>query len=164
MPEQGRRETSPAEMHEPVVIKPAGEMHDPVVTNLAQDLKRVIKSSNRLNRLLRHVLGDARQFSFEPMKFPVAEKTVTGNQAQTAMNLLRAHTARGREEISADAVETIVAVVNRAVEVLGNNDKAIQWLKTPIPSIGQTPMALLRTRKGAAQVDDVLSAIEAGSW
>jgi hypothetical protein len=61
-------------------------------------------------------------------------------------------------------VEAIAAAVSRANEVFGNSEKAMRWLRTPIPSIGDTPMALLRTREGAARVEDALSAIELGVW
>jgi hypothetical protein len=61
-------------------------------------------------------------------------------------------------------VEALAAAVSRATEVFGNSEKAMRWLRTPIPSIGDTPMALLRTREGAAQVEDALSAIELGAW
>jgi uncharacterized protein (DUF2384 family) len=39
-----------------------------------------------------------------------------------------------------------------------------QWLRTPVPSLGDTPIALLRTAEGAAKVEDALLAIEDGAW
>jgi uncharacterized protein (DUF2384 family) len=50
------------------------------------------------------------------------------------------------------------------MEVFGNPEKAMQWLRTPIPSLGDTPIALLRTLEGVPQVEDALSAIELGAW
>jgi hypothetical protein len=62
------------------------------------------------------------------------------------------------------SVEAITAAVSRAMEVFGNPEKAMQWLRTPIPSLGDTPIALLRTLEGVPQVEDALSAIELGAW
>jgi hypothetical protein len=61
-------------------------------------------------------------------------------------------------------VEAIAVTVSRASDVFGKSEKAMRWLRTPNPSIGDTPMALLRTREGVAEVEDALSAIELGAW
>jgi putative toxin-antitoxin system antitoxin component (TIGR02293 family) len=53
----------------------------------------------------------------------------------------------------------------RATEVFGSREKALRWLDTAVPSLGnRTPLSLLSTRNGVAEVEDVLGAIEYGVW
>ncbi len=59
----------------------------------------------------------------------------------------------------------IVRVVGRAVEVFGSSDKAMRWLEAPVPSLGhRTPLSMLTTASGRAEVEDTMGAIEHGIW
>ena len=59
----------------------------------------------------------------------------------------------------------IVTVTARAIEVLGSREKALRWLRTPIPSLSdRTPLSLLDTSDGIEQVAMVLGRIEQGVW
>lgn len=59
----------------------------------------------------------------------------------------------------------VVEVVARAIEVFGDRTKALRWLRTPIPSLGdETPLAMLERTGGVRQVEDVLGRIEHGVW
>jgi len=59
----------------------------------------------------------------------------------------------------------IVEVTARAMEVFGTRDKALKWLNTPVRSLGdQTPLSLLNTPEGVAQVQDTLGRVEHGVW
>jgi putative toxin-antitoxin system antitoxin component (TIGR02293 family) len=59
----------------------------------------------------------------------------------------------------------IVEVTARATEVFGTREKALRWLNTPVRSPGdQTPLSLLETPEGVAQVQDTLGRVEHGVW
>jgi putative toxin-antitoxin system antitoxin component (TIGR02293 family) len=63
------------------------------------------------------------------------------------------------------ALEPLVRVIARAVEVLGASDKALRWLNTPVRSLGdQAPVSLLNSPEGITRVEDVLGRIEHGVW
>jgi putative toxin-antitoxin system antitoxin component (TIGR02293 family) len=62
-------------------------------------------------------------------------------------------------------VDAIVDITARAIEVLGNRDKALRWLKAPVRSLGdRTPLSLLQSPDGIARVEDALGRIEHGVW
>ena len=61
--------------------------------------------------------------------------------------------------------DPVVDVVAKAIEVFGTREKALRWLKTPVRSLGdQTPVSLLNTPEGLAQVQDTLGRVEHGVW
>jgi putative toxin-antitoxin system antitoxin component (TIGR02293 family) len=62
-------------------------------------------------------------------------------------------------------IRDIFSLSVRAAEVFGSRDKALRWLETPVPSLGdRTPLSLLSTSEGLADVEDTLGAIEHGMW
>ncbi len=68
-------------------------------------------------------------------------------------------------QTGADGLEGLVSVIARAIEVFGTRDKAIVWLRTPLPALShKTPLSVLDTASGAEQVEDVLGRIEQGVW
>lgn len=55
------------------------------------------------------------------------------------------------------------AVIDRAVEVLGDRNTAFHWLGMPVPALGyKTPIATAATPEGEQAVLDVLGQIEHG--
>ena len=59
----------------------------------------------------------------------------------------------------------IASLSARAAEVFGSREKAMRWLDTPVPSLGnRTPFSLISTAKGMADLEDTLGAIEHGIW
>ena len=137
----------------------------------ARDLPAIYLTDDdakKFNRRLSHVIAEAggvRLVNVSGPRAPVVQaETGIKNQAIKAMKAFaqgrRVHTG----EIPLETVETLLAVMKRAVEVLGSPDKAERWLHTPVPSLGEMPIALLRTVEGAAKVEDALLAIEDGSW
>ena len=67
--------------------------------------------------------------------------------------------------LSVPIVDRLVDLTARAIEVLGDKERALRWLKTPVPALGdQTPLSLLGTEGGAERVEDVLGQIEQGVW
>lgn len=66
---------------------------------------------------------------------------------------------------SARAMDPLVDVTARAIEVFGSREKALRWLKTPVRSLGdQSPLSLLDTPEGVDRVTDVLGRVEHGVW
>lgn len=59
--------------------------------------------------------------------------------------------------------QEIVALIKRATEVLGNEESAQHWLKTPKKAIGgQIPIEIARTKDGLGSVYALLIRIEHG--
>jgi putative toxin-antitoxin system antitoxin component (TIGR02293 family) len=55
------------------------------------------------------------------------------------------------------------AVMKKALEVFGDNSKALDWLNSPCYSLGdRIPMDLLNTSRGCEIVLDTLNRIEYG--
>ncbi len=82
---------------------------------------------------------------------------------------LRTFSRRKRERrLSADESDRLfrlARIAARAVEVLGDEDKASRWLHRPNRVLaGEPPVALLDTDLGARQVEDVLGRIEYGVY
>jgi RNA recognition motif-containing protein len=73
-------------------------------------------------------------------------------------------TVTGTEAHTVD-LDGIVSVTGRAIEVFGAREKAIRWLRTPLPSLSnRTPLSMLKTSDGIEQIEDVLGRIEQGVW
>jgi hypothetical protein len=86
----------------------------------------------------------------------------SGSRVAPAM-IIRATTPSMITEHS--SIRDIVSLSARATEVFGSRDKAMRWLETPVPSLGdRTPFSLLSTSEGMANVEDTLGAIEHGIW
>jgi len=69
------------------------------------------------------------------------------------------------QAIEPQAIEPLVRVIARAVEVLGTSEKALRWLNAPVRSLGdQAPASLLNSPEGIASVEDALGRIEHGVW
>lgn len=59
----------------------------------------------------------------------------------------------------------VADITARAIEVFGNREKALRWLRTPVRSLDdQTPLSLLDTSEGVGRVQDTLGRIEHGVW
>jgi putative toxin-antitoxin system antitoxin component (TIGR02293 family) len=55
------------------------------------------------------------------------------------------------------------AVIDRAVQVIGDDSEAMRWLGTPIRELGyETPVSLLHTPEGRQSVITVLGRLEHG--
>jgi uncharacterized protein (DUF2384 family) len=67
-------------------------------------------------------------------------------------------------EVKSEA-KPIVEVTARAMEVFGTREKAWRWLNSPVRSLGdQTPLSLMNSTEGVAQVQDTLGRVEHGVW
>ena len=57
------------------------------------------------------------------------------------------------------------AVTTRATEVIGDQEKVLRWLGTPISALGYaTPISKLKDEAGVEEVMSVLDALEQGVW
>ncbi len=64
-----------------------------------------------------------------------------------------------------EALEPLVRVIARAVEVLGTSEKALRWINAPVRSLGNRPPAsLLDSPEGITRVEDALGRIKHGVW
>jgi putative toxin-antitoxin system antitoxin component (TIGR02293 family) len=69
-----------------------------------------------------------------------------------------------KSQAKADAA-VIERILLRATEVIGNRQKAMRWLGTPVRGLGfATPISLLGTEVGKEQVTDILGQMEHGIW
>jgi putative toxin-antitoxin system antitoxin component (TIGR02293 family) len=74
-------------------------------------------------------------------------------------------TAKDREEIKQLVGAMIADVLARAIEVSGEREKSLRWLRTPVRSLGdKTPISLLNSPEGLSRVQDTLGQIEHGVW
>jgi putative toxin-antitoxin system antitoxin component (TIGR02293 family) len=59
--------------------------------------------------------------------------------------------------------ESIGAIIERAVEVIGDREEAMRWLGTPVRALGYaTPISLLSRPQGQASVLITLKRLEHG--
>jgi uncharacterized protein (DUF2384 family) len=87
------------------------------------------------------------------------------NEGFTELTFINPKTGEKRVVEATLGPDSIVDVTARAVEVFGSRERALRWLKTPVRSLGdQTPLSLLNTREGVAQVQDTLGRVEHGVW
>jgi putative toxin-antitoxin system antitoxin component (TIGR02293 family) len=64
-----------------------------------------------------------------------------------------------------DRLLRLARVVERAVQVLGDRERARRWLTAPSPALGQAvPLALLDTDLGTHQVEELLGRIDFGVY
>lgn len=64
-----------------------------------------------------------------------------------------------------DRLVRLARILAQAVDVLGSNEKASQWLQRPNRALGgETPLSLLDTDLGSRQVEEVLGRIEHGVY
>jgi putative toxin-antitoxin system antitoxin component (TIGR02293 family) len=102
-----------------------------------------------------------------PLFVPVFQ-AAPGAAISEALNeawLRFAEEASGRFPVSRLAMAEVVEVVAHAMQVFGDRNKAVRWLRTPIPSLGdRTPEEMLTVEGGFEKVHQVLGRIEHGVW
>ena len=93
---------------------------------------------------------------------------ITNSQLAATVNIPgRTLSRRAREgRLHSDESERVVRIARlfiRAVQVLGDNDRARQWLKTPKRALaGVTPLEYADTEPGAEEVLNLLGRLEHG--
>ena len=72
------------------------------------------------------------------------------------------HTVGAVNSLSAEEVS---AIIERATAVIGDKERALRWLGTPVRSLAYaTPISIVHTAEGVRQVEAVLGRIEHGIW
>lgn len=93
---------------------------------------------------------------------PVRHPSPTPKNVGTFPKALSQRTTKSRISVDLDVLVTVVA---RAIEVFGTRDKAVDWLRTPLPALShRTPISIMNTSAGVEQIEDVLGRIEHGVW
>ena len=83
-------------------------------------------------------------------------------RVQALLHPIDVPTLSNIEEIPT-AANYFTEVYARAVEVIGNSDKAMRWFGDPVPALNYaTPVSLLNTTDGRDAVLDVLGRMEYG--
>jgi putative toxin-antitoxin system antitoxin component (TIGR02293 family) len=61
------------------------------------------------------------------------------------------------------AIAGFADVIARAIEVLGSKERALAWLRSPVPGLGdKRPLDVIDTAEGRREVEDILGRIEHG--
>ena len=144
------------------------------------DAERAIaETKTKLNRV--KLEGTALTVSGESSDkgaYPRRSRSQRGGRSKSPASAAASTSRSGQEqqtgplEVRVTGTEThtvdlngIVGVTARAIEVFGAREKAIRWLRTPLPSLSdRTPLSMLNTADGIEQVEDVLGRIEQGVW
>ena len=75
------------------------------------------------------------------------------------------HTPRRLTPSESDLVVRTATALSKAIDVLGEKNKAVHWLKSPNKALGgQTPLSLLDTSAGEHEVEALLDRIEYGVY
>ena len=87
------------------------------------------------------------------------------NEGFTELTFINPKTGEKRIVEAKLVADSIVEVTARAIEVFGTREKALRWLKAPVRALSdQTPLSLLNSPEGVAQVQDTLGRVEHGVW
>jgi hypothetical protein len=87
------------------------------------------------------------------------------NEGFTDLKFVNPGTGEARVVDVKSRTRPIVEITARAMEVFGTREKALRWLNTPARLLGdRTPLSLIETPEGIAQVQDTLGRVEHGVW
>lgn len=87
------------------------------------------------------------------------------NKGFTDLTFVNPETGETRVVEVKPEAKPIIEVTARAMEVFGTRERALRWINTPVRSLGdRTPLSLLNTPEGIAQVQDTLGRVEHGIW
>ena len=112
----------------------------------------------------RKIVSESAKSAVRPAPYPHKGKAEIRPANVLPLKNTPARTAEANRSAGGDLAKAYFAeVYPRAIEVLGDADKAIRWLGRPIPSLEyETPISLLRSNKGRDAVLDVLGRLEHG--
>jgi hypothetical protein len=99
--------------------------------------------------------GMLREYPGNVVVLPAARTNPSNGRTPAFSNVHNGHAS----------IRDIASLSARATEVFGSSDKAMRWLETPVPSLDfRTPLSLLSSPEGMAEIEDTLGAIEHGIW
>jgi putative toxin-antitoxin system antitoxin component (TIGR02293 family) len=128
-------------------------------------LGKAIRKPDDLARLVRHGLPVAAVIAFAErlhlgtsvlgQKLGIPQRTLTRRLSQASL----------LTPAESDRTVRMARVFTHAVEMIGDQEKAIAWLSTPNRALGgERPLDLLDTDTGARMVEDVLGRIAYGVY
>ena len=138
------------------------------------DLGKVIGGTkNFVQRLsdaeeLRKLLVEG--FPYPPFESVLKRLGLSRSQIGRALGLPERTLARRKQEgrfqsLESDRIFRFLQIAAHAIETIGEDDKAGQWLTKPNRALqGKIPLELLNTPIGASQVDEILGRIEHGFY
>jgi len=128
-------------------------------------LGRAIKSSSDLAELVREGLpaGSVTALAEKLDLRNAALSRKLGIPQRTLTRRLSSHSRLSAAE--SDRTVRLARVYTTAVEMIGNEEKAVEWLRTPNRALsGGRPLDQLDTDLGAREVEDVLGRIAYGVY
>src|SRR5207237_9310731 len=119
-----------------------------------------LSDSEQLHKLL--ISG----FPYTPFESVLKRLGLTRAQVGAALGLPERTLARRKREgrfqsLESERIFRFLQVAAHAIETIGEDDKAGQWLTKPNRALqGTIPLELLNTPIGASEVDEILGRIE----
>ena len=127
-------------------------------------LGRNVSSERDLLPLIRSGLPHA---SLESLMdtLDISQETVAASLGLSKRMLARKKAQARLTADESDRLYRFARIAVRAVEVLGNKEKAGRWLRKPNRALGdEVPLSLLDTDLGAREVETILGRIEYGVY
>ncbi len=128
-------------------------------------LGRIVKSSDELTQLVRRGLpaGSLTALAGKLRVGNIVLSRKLGIPQRTLTRRLSQHSRLTAAE--SDRTVRLARVYANAVEMIGNEEKAVEWLRTPNRALGgERPLDRLDTDLGARAVEDVLGRIAYGVY
>ncbi|MCF6282646.1 MAG: MbcA/ParS/Xre antitoxin family protein [Candidatus Polarisedimenticolaceae bacterium] len=83
----------------------------------------------------------------------------------SSANLSRIYRVKHMNRMVSEEVLDMIRIYRQAIQVFGSKEKAIEWIKFPIPALaGESPEALFDTFEGRRWVAQLLRKIEYGEF
>lgn len=128
-------------------------------------LRKIIKKPDDLAQLVREGLP-ATSLSFLAQKLDLGSTTLSRKLGIPLRTLTRRLSKKARlTAAESDRTVRLARVFADAVEMIGDEDKAVEWLQTPNRALGgERPLDQLDTDVGARLVEDILGRIAYGVY
>ena len=111
--------------------------------------------------------AEPRRFAFVEMEGSAQTAIANDGTFQSMLGVERMEIdSTWTRQVSANTeIDDFAGIAARAAEVFGTREKAMSWLRAPLPWLGdKTPLSLLHSSEGIQEVEDVLGRIEQGVW
>lgn len=128
-------------------------------------LGKAVKKPGDLTKLVRRGLA-SRSVTELAQKLEVGNRVLSRNLGIPQRTLTRRLSRRSRlTAAESDRTVRVARVYAQAVEMIGDEKKAVEWLRTPNRALGgEQPLEQLDTDLGARAVEDILGRIAYGVY
>ncbi len=140
----------------------------------AREIARLLGGKNALHRRIQSfedfAVAIEDGFPSDVMRAIMASAAITAKEVSDAVRipartLMRIQTKRRLPADESDKIYRLAYILAAATKVLGDQEKAGEWLRRPNRALGgDTPLSLLSTQPGLQQVEQVLGRIEYGEY